>query len=372
MKIRHIACLMVFVLCSPLVSTVSAAEGQVPTPEILGNSPIPFVLQKGITVISGNNPDGFNSNWYAFQSLPGAQFNPGGEGLMTNIQSNQGHGVMTFGISLFSDPNGRTAVSPDFAVYLNSSATNTIIPINFWNATSFDNATTDITYVGGVATFNNTFTFHDINLTTYGNGLSNVTISFIQQFAIDWTQVTVKMATIVDFTNTRLFNATTQSELGAGAQFSLNLVYTVGLTNMTASNLVGHPVTLAPTDVTATGVYFVGDSGTSYAYNITDMTFGDAYTEYQGTTPVPSLAAATHFQPVPASSAVLCFQSFPDLIYKTTTSIVSDPTSNTYFPDGSKDEWVIYVTIGAIVAGGVVVVVLVVRKRKQGVARPAG
>jgi hypothetical protein len=347
----------------------------------LNNTQTPGAISDGITVSDGNNPAGFNSNWVMIQSSPDSTsaICPGGEGLYTNIQSNQGYGQMTMEMELISkQDNGTTTVSsgssPVYSIYANASGT--IIPINLWNATSFNESYTPVTYSGDLATFNNTCTYNMVALNTYGNGLSNVTFTFVQQLIANWTVMTVHMYTIVDLTNTTFYNTTSQQALPAGTPFSFNFVYTIDMSNYTESQAVGHFVGFQPTSITPTGVYFQGNYGTGYQYNIADMNFGDTYSEVNNSALIPNQNAEAFFQNVSSQVQgtgaffVLCYQTFPNLTMGYTTLVQSDPTFETYFTEGSSSfippsilEWIIPVIAGAAVV--VVVAVFVVRKHKQ-------
>jgi hypothetical protein len=124
------------------------------------------------------------------------------------------------------------------------SCSGTIIPINFYNCSYLDESRTPITYVGNLPTFNNTFTFHDISLDTYGHGSPTVTVSLTQQFTANWTEMTIKMGTDFNFNNMQLYSPVTQQPISPGTPFSLNLVYYVDMSNYTAQQEVVIQLTL--------------------------------------------------------------------------------------------------------------------------------
>ena len=142
--------------------------------------------------------------------------------------------------------------------------------------------------------------------------------------------MTVKMDTDVDFTNMQLYSPITQQPISAGTPFSLSLIYTVHMSNYTASQELGHAVNFQPT-VTPTQIYYSGDNGFGYQYKMANMNFGDSYTEVQGDNQIPNLTPETYFQSQrriqgDGASFVLCFQTFNGLTYGLTTGLNSDPT----------------------------------------------
>ncbi len=284
---------------------------------------------------------GVGENWMTNLNIYQGNGSEGstGEGLYSNIQfyvNNDSY--MCFETELACQPDGSSGYmnnnySPP-SLYLNFSGT--IIPINLWNSTSFNESITPITTTAdGLSAFNNTFTFHDIALDTYGNAPSNVTLTLTQQIIANYSLVTEKMGTTLDLTNSHLYypNGT---EVSAGANFSLTILYTTNMSNLTESWQVGHACNLQPS-VTPTEIYYTSNNGYGYQYNMADMNFGDPYTEYQGTTQIANKTATAYFAPMlsgvqgTAANFVLCYQTFDNLTYGLTTKIASDPTVETSF-----------------------------------------
>ena len=54
-------------------------------------------------------------------------------------------------------------------------------------------------------------------------------------------------------------------------------------------------VNFQPT-VTPTQIYYTGDNGFGYQYEMANMNFGDSYTEVQGNNQIPNQTPETYFQ----------------------------------------------------------------------------
>jgi hypothetical protein len=397
-------------------STSSLPSGQVPAPDITSNPPSGSRSGCGITVASGD----FDSNWYA-EKGDGSSGNDL-EGLYSNVQFNIGSSQMCFETQLCSSNNGglgNLGLLPNdnapYAITINCDGA--AIPINLQNCASFDESKTDVVYVGNLPTFNNTFTFHDVALDTYGHGSSTVTVKFVQQFIANWSEMTIKMGADLDFTNMQLYSPVTQQPISPGTPFTLSLCYYVDMSNYTESQQVGHTVNFHPT-VTANQIYYTGDNGFGYQYSLANMNFGDSYTEIQGAHSIPNLTPQAYFQQqVPGnmnnggdnkkdnkvvpdnkttdsttdyqatgknavslmadqtsgqdsdSCFVLCYQTFNGLTYGVTTGINSDPTiqiNHNLVSKSSTLELIAIVAVIAAVAASVSVTLIVRRRRHQG------
>ncbi len=346
-KLEGFSILFMLILFSGVIYGAYAQNSTAPSPSSLptGQVPAPFIqtvpqsqftnagdtLGYGIWVSSG---PGSGSNWQAVKGNGSAGSNF--EGLYSNIGYDIENSSMLFETQLSSSTDGglgniglNNGTYP-YAISINCDGTT--FPINLWNCAYFDESTSNITYVGDLPTFNNTFTFHNISLDTNGTGASSVTLTLTQQFIANWTMMTIKMDTGVDFTNMHLYSPVTGQEISPGTDFSLTLVYYVDMSNITESQLVGHVVNLQPTDITPTEIYYTANNGFGYQYNLANMNFADSYTEIQGTNQVANKAAAAYFEPmmqgVQGSGAffVMCYQTFNNLTYGVTTGISSDPT----------------------------------------------
>jgi hypothetical protein len=182
--------------------------------------------------------------------------------------------------------------------------------------------TSNITYSGNVPTFTNTITFHDIQLETYNQNDSSVTLVFTQHFAANWTLLTIKTDVFANLTNLKLYTSN-QTEVPANTSFSLSLGYMVCLINQTSSGR--DTVFIPPSNITSNAIYFNVTGTGGMQYSLADMSLGDNYTELQGNTNVTSKTATVYFAPGWVSGGD-CIQTFSNLTYNLTTGIESDPT----------------------------------------------
>ena len=205
-------------------------------------------------------------------------------------------------------------------VYINCSDER--IPIYLYNCSSFDMVTSNVTYVGNVPTFTNTITFHDIQLETYDQGDSSVTLVFTQHFTADWTLLTVKTDVFADLTHLKLYKSN-GTLVPVNMSFLLNFDYLVCLINQTSSGT--GTVFILPSEITPTAVYFNVNGAGGMQYSLADMTLGDVYDELQGNTQVAGKTATVYFTPG-WEVGCTCIQTFSDLTYGLTIGIESDPT----------------------------------------------
>jgi hypothetical protein len=225
----------------------------------------------------------------------------------------------------FSEGSG----SPSSKVYI--TCLGNTFPIYFYNCSSFDMTTTNITYVNDVPVFNNTITFHDIKVDTYGHGDSSVTLSFTQTFIADWTELKIKTSVSADLSNLKLYAS--GSEIPIGSDFAVNFNYAVSLFNQTQVNLQGNitnipgqpKCVLQPTEISSTNAYYIIPGVANLNYTLADIGLADYYTETLGSTQSNKIASALFYSDPGYDSANL-LETFSHLTYGVTTSIQSDPT----------------------------------------------
>lgn len=354
---------------NPITQTPASNEkGQVPTPDIHSNSPSGSRTGDGITVSIGD----CDSNWYALKGDGSSGNNL--EGLYSNIQTDYNGSKLCFETQLTSSQDGGIGNfgyygNNPYAIYINCSGE--IIPINLYNCTYFDESRTDTSYVGDLPTFNNTFTFHDISLETYGNAPSTVTITLTQQFIENWTEMTIKMDTDFNFTNMQLYSPSTQLPISPGTPFSLTIIYDTDMSNLTAQQEVGHSVNFQPS-VTSTQIYYTDDDGFGYQFNLANMNFGDSFIEVQGNNQINDLTPDVHFEPImqgaqgTGADFVLCYQTFNGLTYGVTTGLNSDPTIRISHDPLQPANWILnIVIISAVVASVALLCVALLFRRKR-------
>jgi hypothetical protein len=372
MRIKYVILVLGMMFFLPVVS-VAAQHGKVPIPLITKSVSSPGASSSdGISVIDGNDY-GFNSTWDAIRGNGTAGAGPlsDGEGLYTNIQANTGNNLTTL-VLQFASPYDGKPVDGVYSLYVDCAGIK--IPVNLCNCTSFDESTSNVTYVGDLPTFTNTFTFHDIAIDTHGHGPSNVTLTFAQQFVADWNEMTITMGTIVDLSNTSLFfqNGT---ELKPGAQYSFTLAYSAELTNNTESQILGVTYDIEPSEITGNGIFFWGNNSIGSLYNITDFTLGNTFTEEQGTKLISNRTSDTQISTVQGSPGVTsyycwCSQMFDNLTYGVTTAIDSNQTIESFHiittsPENLEIPIVVTIVVVLALVAGMVALALVRRRRQN-------
>ena len=217
--------------------------------------------------------------------------------------------------------------TPATGVYINCSGTT--IPIYLYNCSSFTMTTSNITYVDNVPTFNNTITFNNIQVDTYGHGQSSLTLKFTQSFVANLTEFTIRTDTFADLSNLKLYTSS-NNEAPANSNFSINFNYNTELFNQTevnlqgnVTNLPGQPAcVLTATNVTSTEAFYSIQGVGNLQYSLANMTLADSYVESQGNTHIANKTVASGLD----VSGEHLLQTFDNLTYGLTTSIESDPT----------------------------------------------
>lgn len=323
---------MVFFVSFASIAKVRAQDQEVPAPQVQ----------------SSWNDTGYPGGGYGLMIQQGMNF---GEifGVGRSYHPDNGLNVMWQG-NIFSNISGTlydfqyVLVSPAYmsdytypaswtltGVYINCSGE--LIPICLCNCSSFDMATSDITRIDNVPTFTNTVTFNNIPVEAFGDSFINLV--FTQHFIADWTLLTIKTDVYADLSGLKLYlsndtdpnNYTTVPD---NTPYSLNFCYMVGLQKEDA-NGTGTPI--LPSETTSTSVYFDINS-TGGSFSNADLSLGDAYEEFQGSTTI-SKSATAYFNTVPPkeyTTEAYCIQTFSGLTYGLTTGIKSDPTIHVHHP----------------------------------------
>jgi len=230
--------------------------------------------------------------------------------------------------------------------------------------------TSNVTYVGNVPTFTNTITFNDIPLETFGLSSSSMAIVFTQHFIANWTLLAVKTDVYADLTNLKLYTSNC-SEVPANTSFSLDFNYWVGLWKQASENATGSWIPILASEITPTSVYFNINS-TEGNFSNADMSLGDTYDEFQGSTTVPGKNATAHFISVlngQGQTMCNCIQIFSGLTYGLTTGIKSDPTIHVQHARVpmlvTPDSGIILVIVGIATVAVLVIALPVVYTRKK-------
>jgi hypothetical protein len=272
-----------------------------------------------------------------------------------------------------TDLGSRTGSSPSGYPAIFANVSGVAIPIHLYNASSFDMVTGSVSDEAGYPTFTNVITFRNIAMETYGHGLSEITLTMTQHYVANWTNLRVKTDVLVDLTNMQLYYPGNQSAVSPGTDYSLNLVYTVGLINYTAMKL-GRDGFIAPANITATSIHYEINGTDAMDFSVADLTMTDNYTEVQGLNQIPDRHSTCYFDPQ-GTSGCNAVQIFSNLTYGVTTSIASDPVIDVTHDrvpagwgsnsGGGGDEWIVPSIVAGSIAAAVTCVAFVVKRRKS-------
>ena len=314
---------MLVLLCSFLGLVRSQDQSQqVPAPQIMTGTTLPVGEGYGLEITQGSE---VNANWCVRNLTTNGDNVTDWQGnTFLNLQGSE----YMYDVDLGSmyPTNGHMG-TPATGVYINCSGTT--IPIYLYNCSSFTMTTSNITDVDNVPTFNNTITFNNIQVDTYGHGQSSVTLKFTQSFVANLTEFTIRTDTFADLSNLKLFT-NSSDEAPANSNFSINFNYNTELFNQTevnlqgnVTNLPGQPAcTLIPSNFTSTEVSYSIQGVGNLQYSLANMTLADTYAESQGNTHIANKTVASGLD----TNGEHLLQTFDNLTYGLTTSIESDPT----------------------------------------------
>lgn len=188
------------------------------------------------------------------------------------------------------------------------------------NCSSFDAALGNITYVGDIPVFDFNLTFHEIAIETYGNGKSNLTFILRHIIYPDWNKTDIKIQAFFNLSNFRLILPSTHSEAAPGATFAIIIEYSMELLDATDPT-AHHGVMPSHYNDTSISYDLPTDTGTNLTVSKLEM--GSTFYEWNGS---HFLERATNSSLENAGgSTFLARHIFPNLVYKTTILIYSDP-----------------------------------------------
>ena len=238
-------------------------------------------------------------------------------------------------------------------------------PIWLYNATDVTTNASTVTTVNGVPSVTLNETFGDIQLDTGGHGASTVNLLVSQQITGNATTMIAQVDVYADLSNMHLY-LPDGTEIPQGTDYSLNLLWQTSLVNAseTRPNLVvGFPYTIV-----GNSLYFIvnGEVG-----NLAGIKLDDNYVANQGVTQTSSRQAQIQFVSstttagTPNNDTVpecLCLQTYANLTYGVTTSVLSDPTL--YMDHAVVYSYLPLIIVIVIVAVVVIAAVVLFRHRR--------
>jgi len=223
-----------------------------------------------------------------------------------------------------------------------------------------------IKYDGTIPTVDCNITYERIRV--YQNDYKNSTldITLFHHFRLDWNQTDMKVEALFDFSNTRLYQMN-GTELNAGEPFTAEIEYAMMLANPDKFSTDGP---IVPTSVNGTTMEYNLTLDNGSPLTLSKLEMKDSFTIQNGTGAHPSVG----YSLMGVSGGVAQVNhGFPNLTYKDTLSIKSDPeitiyhdrvTANSGTTNGTMN-LIPIVAIGAIVAVAAMGAVVFMRKRKK-------
>jgi len=227
-----------------------------------------------------------------------------------------------------------------------------------------------IKYNGTVPTMYCNITFE--NIKTYSTAAKNSSfdLTLIHHIAGNWTDTDIKVEAQFDFSHTRFINTSNDSEFGAGEPFSAEMHYMMMLADPNTFSTSG-PIMPSGHTNTTLEYNMTLDSGAPLV--VSKMEMRDNFTVYNG--------SGAHASVGNSSMRIFGGQAqvvhgFPNLTYKDTQSMNSDPEITVYHdritdsnqgqnPGQMTPQWGLIVAVGAIGAVAAVGAVVFMRKRKK-------
>jgi hypothetical protein len=229
-----------------------------------------------------------------------------------------------------------------------------------------------VRYDGAVPTFDCNISFDGIRVYTNGHPDSTFDLTLIHHIRADWYRTDDKIEALFNFSNTRFYQSN-GTEFNAGEPFTAEMHYRMYMTK--PDSLPGQQF-IAPTGHTNTTLEFnLTFNGSPLTLSELNMT--DNFTIYNGS---GARAWVGYSSMVPGFVFSAAVHGFPNLTYKDTISMKSDPEVTVYHDRAtesnsqnnmdhpSSPSWVAIIAILAVIAVGAIgaVVYLKKRKKKQG------
>ena len=243
---------------------------------------------------------------------------------------------------------------------------NDTLTIPLKNCERFELTYSPVVYVGNNPTFYCNATF--INIRAHRDAPESAfDLTLINHFTGDWSQTSIKVEALLDFTDTDL------GDYDAGVPFTAEVHYIMQLTD--PASKAGPPDynTIKPSKYTDSSLEYdlTYDNGSPYSLSKLDMDESYTVNNASGTRSAVGYSridspnnAGGQMQYNPNSRVVT--HGFPGLIYKDTLSMKSDPEVTVYHDRLNNGSGLMFIAvIGAIVAIAAVGAVFLFRRRKK-------
>lgn len=233
--------------------------------------------------------------------------------------------------------------------------------------TGFKLEYSQIRYDGTVPTFDCNITYEDIRVYPSGHPDSTFDLTLIHHIRANWTQTDDKIEAKVNFNNTRFYQAN-GTEFDAGVPFTVELGYRMYMTQPGGPN----NGFIAPTGMMGNNTLEYNltlDNGSPLT--LSELNMKDDFKIYNGSGAHDSMGYHMMMPGNPFSPAM---HGFPNLTYRDTTSIKSDPeiivhhdrvTESSGPMNQGGSQWELVATVIIIAAVGAIGAVVFMKKRKK-------
>lgn len=239
-----------------------------------------------------------------------------------------------------------------------------LVPLK--NCAGFEVSHSSVVYDGTVPTIDCTVTYHDVRVFSDSPG-SAFDLTLVSHFRGDWERSSIKVDALLDFENMDL------GHYASGTPFTAEIHYIMQLTDPSIN--LGYPDynTIKPSSFTDTSLGYDLTRTDGSPYTLSQLEMNDDFTINNHT----GAQAATGYSRIDAPStngagmsynhnARVVTHGFPDLVYKDTLSIRSDPEIVVFHDRNSNASGSMIYIIPIAVASIIVVagVLFVSRRRK--------
>jgi hypothetical protein len=183
---------------------------------------------------------------------------------------------------------------------------------------------------------------------------STFDLTLLHHFSLDWSQTNIKVEVLFNFSKTRFYQSD-GTEFNASEPFTAEILYSMKMTDA--------GTTIMPTGCTDTALEYSITLDNGSPLTMSKLEMKDSFTIYNGT---GSSASTGYSTMVTRGGLAFITHGFPNMIYKNTQSMKSDPEIIVYhdWVTGNMNLALIAAT-GVIVAVAAIGAFVFIRKRKK-------
>jgi hypothetical protein len=248
----------------------------------------------------------------------------------------------------------------------------------------FELARSPVKYDGTKPTFDCNITYERIRVGNldYQNVHKNSTfdVTLFHHFRLDWNQTDIKVEALFNFNNTRFYQVN-GTEFDAGEPFTAEIVYSMALGAIDENE---NAVWIVPTSINDTTMEYNLTLDNGSPLKLSKLEMRDSFTIQNGTGAQTSVGYSSMETFEGSEGIAQVIHGFPNLTYKDTQTIRSDPEITIYHdrvtgnddPNlPASDQSILLksiAAIGVIGAIGMTVVLLLKRKKKKKQEKDSG